>query len=86
MTYATFAEHARALGLSASQFSACLTRPIASRIRSDLEGARALGITATPTMLLGTIRSDGLVAVAKRIEGAQRLKAVAQEIDALVGR
>jgi protein-disulfide isomerase len=58
------------IGLDVSRFDGCLNGPPSSRIQKDIDEARALGITSTPTFLAGEL-VNGHVKVRRRIAGAQ---------------
>jgi len=77
--------HARAVGLDAGTFQACvLSGPVSARVRQDLdEGARA-GVTGTPTMFLGTLQKDGQVYVLRKVVGAVAYPSLKSTIDALL--
>jgi protein-disulfide isomerase len=68
----TFALQARDLGLKESEFEDCLSGGLtASRIQEDLAEAQRLGITGTPTFLVGYRATDKSVRATHRIIGAQ---------------
>jgi predicted DsbA family dithiol-disulfide isomerase len=53
-------------------------------VRRDLEEARSLMITGTPTFLFGRIEQDGLLKVTRRASGAMPLGAFAAILDELL--
>jgi protein-disulfide isomerase len=61
--------YARRLQLDDQQLRTCLGQ-IAARIDRDTDEGRQLGVSATPTFLLGNIEKDGTIAVKRRIAGA----------------
>ena len=58
----------------------------AAAVRADVSEARALGVTGTPTFLIGEVTADGLVRVSAVLSGARRLSAFSDVIDPLLGR
>ena len=84
---ADLSDHARAIGLEYDAFTRCVaSRETAERIDADLAVARKLGITSTPTFLLGQKEADGTIRVFKRLAGAQPFLTFRQAIDPLVGQ
>jgi NhaA family Na+:H+ antiporter len=76
-------DSAAQLGLDVSRFNICVERP-GRRFQDQLDEAKRLGISSVPTFLVGTLRSDGMVAVRRRINGAQPVKVFASAIDAVM--
>jgi protein-disulfide isomerase len=77
--------YARSIGLDADAFSACLQNgTFADRVAAGAAEANRLGITGTPTTLIG--RSDGdTVTDIRVVRGAQPYGAFKSEIDKLLG-
>jgi len=74
---------AQRLGLDAAKFAACLKNPASGRvILRDLSEARRLGISGTPSFLIGRIEGNVLTVVAMA-KGAPSWEAFSREIDAL---
>jgi protein-disulfide isomerase len=74
-------EHAQALGLEAAAFKDCLdSGRYAERVRKDIAEGQKLGITGTPTMLLGVSEGNQVKEV-KMLRGAQPLSVFKAEID-----
>lgn len=71
------------LGLPMPKFTMCLTGNSTVRVRNDLASAEALGLSATPTFLIGTVR-DNKLTVSHRLDGAQSLAAFRAILDPLV--
>jgi protein-disulfide isomerase len=69
------------LGLDQKQFQSCVSR-IGPKVKSDESEGRRLGVTATPTFLLGIIGSDGSVTISKRISGARPYETFKTAIEA----
>ncbi len=59
------------LGLNSDQFANCLNGFMSGRVKDDQAEAARLGITATPTFLLGSRAADGRIRAFRRINGAQ---------------
>jgi protein-disulfide isomerase len=80
------AAHARAVGLAAPRFTGCLeSRKHAGGVRRDLEEALRMGLTSTPTFLLGLVEPGGThVRATRKIVGAQPYAAFREAIDALL--
>ena len=81
---ALYPQLGRELGLDEAKFTACLGD--ASReqvIMRDVVEARGLGITGTPSFVIGKIQGDALTVV-RLSRGAPSYEAFAQEIDKLL--
>jgi protein-disulfide isomerase len=64
--------HAKTLGLDATRFQQCLdSGRFAAEIRKDIADATAVGITGTPSFLLGVVQPDGRVKVMRKLVGAK---------------
>jgi len=62
---------AERLGLDTAQFGACLKdAAVAAGIKRDSDSARELGITSTPTFLIGIVEMDGRVRFREAVSGA----------------
>jgi predicted DsbA family dithiol-disulfide isomerase len=57
-----------------------------NRVRADIEFAKSLGVTGTPTFLVGARLSDGTVRVTQRLRGAQSVESLQGSIEALLSR
>ena len=78
-----YPELARQLNLDETKFNACLDNQTpAQDIGKDMDTARRLGFTGTPSFLIGTIEGDALT-VTHQSRGAPDFKAFAQEIEKL---
>lgn len=51
---------ATAIGLDRVKFEACMSHPPSERVKQDSDIARGMGLTATPSFVVGTIQGDGL--------------------------
>ena len=75
-------QRAARLALEAGSFEACLDRE-SRRVKDDVAEATALGITGTPTFLIGTLQA-GRVHVRHRLEGARPIAVFQAVLDALL--
>jgi len=78
--------HAAQLALEPGEFDACLAGDMVNRVRADIEFAKSLGVTGTPTFLVGARLSDGTVRVTQRLRGAQSVESLQGSIEALLSR
>jgi protein-disulfide isomerase len=78
--------HAQALDLNVTAFEQCLTEAkFAARIRKDLGEAQRLGVTGTPTVLLGrTDPNSSRIRISAVVSGAQPFAEFKREIDRLL--
>jgi protein-disulfide isomerase len=77
--------HAEALRLDVAAFQQCLdSGRFAEDIRKDIADASKVGITGTPTFLLGTINRDGTVKVSRKLVGAQQYDAFRATLEGLL--
>ncbi len=73
--------HAKAVGLDAAAFDRCVdSGKYAARIRKDVEEAQRVGVTATPTFLVGVL-DGGHLRNARIIRGAQPYASMKPIID-----
>jgi protein-disulfide isomerase len=72
------------LRLGKESLRACIDGTTRDRIREEAAEARRLGITGTPTFLLGVPGEDGKVAVRRRINGAAPLSVFRSAIEELL--
>lgn len=78
-------DHARQLGLVVPAFDACLNDGrSAAAVKADADAAARLGVTSTPTLLVGRLTAKGLMQVTTVINGARPLEDFARAIDALL--
>lgn len=81
------ATYAGDIGINVNEFQSCLVGAQAAHVRRDIAEGMRLGVTSTPTFLIGKSRTGGNVQLAFRITGAQpyaTFRAALQE--ALEGR
>jgi protein-disulfide isomerase len=75
---------ARAIHLDGQTFDACLGGQAAADVARDAAAARALGVTGTPTFLIGIVQRDGRLKVEQRLTGAQPVAAFQAVLDRLL--
>jgi protein-disulfide isomerase len=63
------------VGLDVGHFDTCLNGEVTNRINEDTVSAKSLGISGTPTFLIGTVQADGGVKIFRVVTGAQTLSA-----------
>jgi protein-disulfide isomerase len=64
-------KHGQALGMDDAKFQTCFEGTVTARIKADQAEAVRLGLTGTPTFLVGEAQPDGTVKVLQKIVGAQ---------------
>lgn len=62
------------LGLNEKEFNGCLSGATLDKVRADAASAEALGITGTPTFIIGRLEPNGRVRAAKVLSGASSFK------------
>lgn len=73
------------LDLNKERFNGCVAGPaVATKVENDLAVAARLGITSTPTFVLGEIR-DGKIAPVRKIRGAVPYEVFRKNIEELRG-
>ena len=77
---------AQELGLDMSNFRSCMEeRRFEKEIRSDLQDAKQLSVTATPSFVIGLTPSEGQpMTVLQSLRGAQPFSQFKQVLDALL--
>jgi protein-disulfide isomerase len=80
------AAHARSLGLDEAKFQRCLgSGKFADAIKSDIADAGTVGITGTPTFLIGVVQpGDDRVKVGKKLVGAKSYEEFKAAIDGML--
>jgi len=63
--------HAATLGLDLGRYRTCLDSSAGPKVSEDIRGAKELGISGTPTFLIGVVQPDGRVRVSARLTGAK---------------
>ena len=81
---ASLVEHARAVGLDAKAFETCLNGEATSTVLADLDLGERIGVSATPTFLLGFTQKDGSVHVVERLIGAKPYQSIKSSLDRLL--
>ena len=80
----TFIEHAQALGLDETQFTACLAGQMTARVRSDLTMGAQAGVRATPSFFFGVTMPGGKIKVMRKLSGALPFATFKSTIDGLL--
>lgn len=76
--------HARTLGLDVAAFDRCVeSGKYTARVRKDVDEAQRLGISGTPTFIVG-VMDGGQLKGARMIRGAQPYPAIKAVIDELL--
>jgi len=73
------------LGIDRLSFSRCLDGEMAVRVDNDLEEARELMVSGTPTFFFGALQRDGTIRVIRRESGAIPPKAFSKILDEVLG-
>ena len=76
-------EQARALRLDRALFGSCLKGPVPTAIQRDIESARELHVTGTPTFVLATLQ-NGIATPKDTLSGARPFADLAVKIDAIL--
>jgi len=78
-------KHAQALGLNTSLFQQCLdSGRFAAEIKKDIAAAGTVGISGTPSFLVGVVQPNGSVKIAKKLVGAKPYSEFKTAIDSLL--
>ena len=75
---------AESAGVAVPEFDACLANGTPARVLDDVELARGLGVTSTPTFFVGSILPSGELSVAAAIPGALPVMDFRREIEAVL--
>jgi protein-disulfide isomerase len=86
LTDATFMEKSRALRLDEQAFQSCLSTSGPKRVARDLQEARELHVTSTPTFLVAVKNTDGTAKVVGSILGARPLSVFKAALDSAASR
>lgn len=73
LTPTDLARHAMTLGLRSDEFRSCLRGAMTNKVRHNVDEGKRIGVTSTPTFLIGHRQQNGTVRIAKQILGAQPL-------------
>ena len=76
-----FLDAARTLGLRRETFEACLAGQATAEVERDMAEAAKLGITGTPSFVIGVIDSDKRLLAKKMIGGAAGIDKFAEAIE-----
>jgi protein-disulfide isomerase len=74
------AVHGGAVGASVGGLRRCLAAASEDATSADKALGRRLGVTGTPTFVLGTLRDDGTVIMTRRLEGFPSFDVFAQQV------
>ena len=77
---------AETLELDTATYRDCLSTGRSAKVRGDMEAARQMGVSSTPTFLIGRFAADGRLQVSKRINGAKAVEEFAGVLDGLVAQ
>ncbi|MEX2272213.1 MAG: DsbA family protein [Vicinamibacterales bacterium] len=80
---ASVRDYGKSLGLDSAAFVSCLEGEAVEQVRADQDAARSLGISGTPTFLLGRTQPNGMVLVTERLGGAAPVAMFAEALDRL---
>lgn len=70
-------------GFTEAALASCVREDAAATVEDDVEQAAALGITSTPTILLGRLEPERELRVLRRFQGALSADRVGREIEGL---
>jgi protein-disulfide isomerase len=79
-----FTDQARGLTLDLQKFGKCLDGELSARIKAEQSEAKALGVSTTPTFMIGRVQADGSVSLMKRVTGAVPYDTLKQVLDGIV--
>src|SRR5436309_2509191 len=78
-------KHAQALGINVSLFQQCLdSGRFAAEIKKDIADAGNVGISGTPSFLIGIVQPNGSVTVTRKLVGAKPYSDFKSAIDSLL--
>ena len=75
---------AQSAGVEMPSFEKCLAGEASEKVTRDIDLAKQLDVTGTPTWFIGTVEPDGLVKPVRRIVGLGPVKLYAKAIDSVV--
>lgn len=79
------AQYAKELGVDQRRFAACLNGEMTSKLDRDKKLATTLGVSVTPTFLIGTIEGESVLKVRRILRGAMPYSAFKSVLDELLG-
>ena len=77
--------YAESIGIPGQEFDHCMSGYGRDQIVTDLADAKTLGLSGTPSFLIGTMRADGGLKVTNVLKGAASLDAFTEAIKPLTG-
>jgi protein-disulfide isomerase len=75
---------AEAIGLDRAPFLRCLDGDGRQRVEDDVRLAKSLGISSTPTILVGAVLADGRVRILRRLSGSKSAAVLGSAIDSVL--
>jgi protein-disulfide isomerase len=81
LTAAAIRDGLQEAGIDRMQLSSCELDDADRRVQRDMDEARRLGITATPTLLVGVVTAAGRLQVTEILVGLQSARAVGDAIE-----
>lgn len=75
---------AERLSLDVGSFKDCLMSPPTARIQRDVAIARQLGVTTTPTFIVGLVDADGRVRIRQHVTGSLPFRQLRHHIEAVL--
>jgi protein-disulfide isomerase len=82
----TISELAANIGVDASAMAGCMGGDARGRVNADAAAAKSLGLSGTPTFIIGITQTGGAVRAEAVIRGAQPPEVFAAAFDELLGR
>ena len=80
---ASVRDNARRAGVNVDQFDKCMDSDIATRVRADAQTGKRLVVQGTPTFFVGTVQSNGMVKIVKRLSGAITFATFKEAVDSV---
>jgi protein-disulfide isomerase len=77
--------HAAGLSLEAPRFRSCLERA-GPRVQADASEGQRLGVTATPTFMIGVNQRNNRIKILYRLTGLQTLAQITHAVESVAGR
>ena len=80
----TIRQGARILKLESTSFDACMSGDGRESVARDIKNAKAIGVTGTPTFLIGTSLGDGKMRIVSILAGARPFEEFKRVLDRLL--
>lgn len=84
LSEADLVEHARVASVDLSAFNECMRGEAEERVSDDRDFASSIGVSATPSFLVGTVDAGGNLRATEAVVGARPLKDFAAVFDRLL--